>query len=86
VCDEHRWTETAAFVLHAISVTGAFGVCAAQAHVYKDLHITFAAMFFLGRGAAGTHFSPRYVAVKTHVHSIDDSQYENSQYENSQYE
>lgn len=35
VCDECRRTETAAFVLHAVSVTGALGVCAAQAHVYK---------------------------------------------------
>lgn len=48
VCDDYYWTEAAAFVLHGLSVTGALGVCAAQAHVYMGLHIAFAAMFFMG--------------------------------------
>eukprot|EP00740_Mantoniella_antarctica_P016544 CAMPEP_0181372810 /NCGR_PEP_ID=MMETSP1106-20121128/14987_1 /TAXON_ID=81844 /ORGANISM="Mantoniella antarctica, Strain SL-175" /LENGTH=231 /DNA_ID=CAMNT_0023490353 /DNA_START=261 /DNA_END=953 /DNA_ORIENTATION=- len=48
VCDLCRWAETVAFILHAISVTGALGVCAAQSHVYMGLHILFASMFFLG--------------------------------------
>ena len=48
MCDDHALTETVAFALHAVSVTGALGVCAAQSHVYKGLHIVFASMFFLG--------------------------------------
>jgi hypothetical protein len=48
VCGEHRRAETAAFALHAVNVAGAMGVCAAQAHVYKLVHIAFAGCFFLG--------------------------------------
>lgn len=52
VFDEARRAETAAFAANVAAVVAAAGACAAQAHVYRTLHLFFAALFFIAASAA----------------------------------